>query len=68
MEAPVQTAEAKAELETLLSSGVFVQAPSLAQFLSYICGKSFEGQANQIKEYNIAVEALGPGAHSVRAS
>jgi len=38
---------------------VFVQAPSLAQFLSYICGKSFEGQANQIKEYNIAVEALG---------
>jgi hypothetical protein len=51
--------EAKAELEAILSSGLFAHAPSLAQFLSYIGSKSLEGHSNQIKEYNIAVEALG---------
>ena len=50
---------AKAELDAILSSGVFAHAPSLAQFLSYICVKSLDGEASQIKEYNIAVEALG---------
>ena len=50
---------AKAELDAILSSGLFSHAPSLAQFLSYICSKCLEGEAGQIKEYNIAVEALG---------
>ena len=51
--------EAKAELQAILSSGCFAHAPSLAQFLCYVCAKSFEGEAQQIKEYSIAVEALG---------
>jgi hypothetical protein len=51
--------QAKAELDAILNSGWFAHAPSLAQFLSYVCSKSLEGQANHIKEYNIAVEALG---------
>lgn len=51
--------EAKAELDAILGSGLFAHAPSLAQFLSYIGSKSLEGQSGQIKEYNIAVEALG---------
>ncbi len=50
--------EERAELETLLASGAFARAPSLAQILTYVCGKYFQGQAEQIKEYNIAVEAL----------
>ncbi len=50
---------AKAELDAILSSGLFAHAPSLAQFLSYICSKCLEGEGSQIKEYNIAVEALG---------
>jgi hypothetical protein len=50
---------AKSELESVLHSGLFAHAPSLAQFLTYVCSKSFEGKADQIKEYNIAVEALG---------
>jgi len=50
---------AKAELDAILSSGLFAHAPSLAQFLSYICSKYLDGEASQIKEYNIAVEALG---------
>jgi hypothetical protein len=51
--------QAKAELDAILSSGLFAHAPSLAQFLSYICAKCLDGETSQIKEYNIAVEALG---------
>ena len=46
------------ELAALLGSGIFSRAPSLAQLLSYVCDKYFEGEAGQIKEYNIAIEAL----------
>jgi hypothetical protein len=59
MQASASHEEAKAELDAVLGSGLFGHAPSLAQFLSYVCSKCFEGQANQIKEYSIAVEALG---------
>jgi hypothetical protein len=51
--------QCKAELEAVIASGIFAKAPSLALLLDYVCAKYFEGQANQIKEYNIAVEALG---------
>src|SRR6185437_13798471 len=51
--------EERQELEAVLASGIFSRAPSLAQLLSYICQKYFEGATDQIKEYNIAVEALG---------
>lgn len=47
------------ELAALLDSGIFNRAPSLAQLLTYICQKHFDGQGSFIKEYNIAVEALG---------
>lgn len=49
----------KQEVKTLLESGIFSRAPNLAHLFSYICSKYFEGQAEQIKEYNVAVEALG---------
>ncbi len=51
--------EERAELETILASGVFSRAPGLAQLLGYVCNKYFEGEASRVKEYNIAVEALG---------
>lgn len=47
------------EVATLLSSGAFSRAPSLASLLTYVCEKYFEGEADQLKEYNLAVEALG---------
>src|SRR5579871_5923308 len=47
------------ELDALLASGIFNRAPNLAQLLTYVCSQYFEGMAGQIKEYNIAVEALG---------
>jgi hypothetical protein len=50
--------EERAELQTLISSGIFSRAPHLLNFLSYICERSFHGEAEQIKEYTIGVEAL----------
>ena len=49
----------KQEVDALLASGIFDRAPNLALLLTYICQKYFDGQASAIKEYNLAVEALG---------
>ncbi len=49
----------RAELDAVLASEVFSRAPSLGQFLKYICRKALDGQAEHIKEYNVAVEAFG---------
>jgi hypothetical protein len=49
----------KRELEAVLASGIFNRAPNLALLLTYVCARYFEGAAEQIKEYNIAVDALG---------
>src|SRR5258707_13148078 len=63
MQSATQFKEERAELEALLSSGIFARSPSLATFLQYVCERYFEGQANSIKEYNVAVEALGRPAN-----
>ena len=47
------------ELQAVLGSGIFNRAPNLALLLTYVCERYFEGSGEQIKEYNIAVEALG---------
>ena len=54
--------EEKAELEAVFASGIFSRAPGLAHMLTYVCTKYFEGHSDQVKEYNIAVEALGRSA------
>src|SRR5215475_569576 len=46
------------ELRRVLSSPSFQKAPKLSRILSYICGKYFEGTAENLKQYSIAVEAL----------
>ena len=48
----------RAELEAVLNSGIFSRAPNLASFLKYVCDRYFDGDADGIKEYSIAVEAL----------
>jgi len=48
----------KAEVAVVLKSGIFDRSPALAQLLAYVCGKYFEGSAEELKEYTIAVEAL----------
>jgi len=49
----------RTELQSVLASGIFDRAPNLALVLTYICEKYFEGETEHIKEYNVAVEALG---------
>jgi hypothetical protein len=49
----------RAELEAVLASEAFARSPIVAQMLKYICERHFSGQAHEIKEYNIAVEAFG---------
>src|ERR1051326_2439635 len=59
MHAAADFAKERHELEAVLASGIFNRAPNLAHVLTYVCEKYFDGSAEQIKEYNIAVEALG---------
>jgi hypothetical protein len=51
--------EVRAELDRILKSRLFSRAANVSRFLTYVCEKSLQGQADEIKEYNIAVEALG---------
>ena len=46
-------------MEAVLQSGIFTRAPNLESFFRYVCEHHFSGRAEQLKEYNIAVEALG---------
>lgn len=59
MHAAADFGQERLELEATMASGIFHRAPNLALVLKYVCAKYFEGSAEQIKEYNIAVEALG---------
>ena len=49
----------RAELEAVLASGIFSRSPTVAQMLKYICEQHLGGQGQDVKEYNIAVEAFG---------
>jgi hypothetical protein len=56
------TAQAEAErqeYEWLLTSRVLGRSENLARVLRYVCEEHFQGRADHIKEYTIAVEALG---------
>ncbi|MGA3130344.1 MAG: malectin domain-containing carbohydrate-binding protein [Terracidiphilus sp.] len=47
------------ELDWLLNSGVLGRSQNLPRTLKFICEKHFDGQAAQITEHSLAVEALG---------
>ena len=51
--------EEREELERVLSYPEISRSASLVRFLSFICNKYFDGEAQEIREYSIAVEALG---------
>ncbi len=51
--------EEREEVRAVLASEAFRRSPTIAQLLSYICERYFAGEADGIKEYNIAVEGLG---------
>jgi hypothetical protein len=49
----------RAEVDTVLSSGVFGRTNNHVRLLAFVCEKYFEGAVDEIKEYSIAVHALG---------
>src|SRR5579875_2900326 len=49
----------QAALNAVLSSRTLAKCQNLARLLQYICQKYLEGDASNLKEYNIGVEALG---------
>jgi hypothetical protein len=49
----------RAELEAVLNSNLFRKAPNQSRFLRYLCERYFDRQADQPKEHQIAIEALG---------
>jgi hypothetical protein len=49
----------RAELQAVLQSELFVRSPALSNLLTYLCEKLFAGEAEQIKEYSIALEVFG---------
>jgi hypothetical protein len=59
MEASASVELQRAEVELVIKSGVFVKAPRLERFFEYICRLELSGEGDRIKEYSIAVEALG---------
>lgn len=50
-----------AELQKILSSGVFVAAERPSKLLRFIVETSVNGQADRLKEYTLGAEALGRG-------
>jgi hypothetical protein len=49
----------RAEVDDILSSGVFGRTNNPVRLLTFVCEKYFEGAVDEIKEYSIAVHALG---------
>jgi Malectin domain len=51
--------EERKEVQAILTSGVLSRAPGLEQLFVYITTRFFEGSAEELKEYSIAVDAFG---------
>jgi len=49
----------RAELDAILASEVLGRSNNLVRLLTYVCDKYFDGAVHAIKEYSIAVQALG---------
>jgi hypothetical protein len=49
----------RAALEAILRSRTFSKNPRLTALLEYLCSRCFQGEAESIKEYNIATDVFG---------
>lgn len=56
---PIKFQQEREELDWLLRHPEMVRSANLVRFLSFICNRYFEGESGEIREYSIAVEALG---------
>ena len=51
--------QVRTELQVVLAFEMLKRAPALSSFLTFICEETLQGRAERLKEYTIAVEALG---------
>ena len=49
----------RTELQVVLAFEMLKRAPALSSFLTFICEETLQGRTERLKEYTIAVEALG---------
>ncbi|MGD1091896.1 MAG: hypothetical protein ABSB35_07860 [Bryobacteraceae bacterium] len=49
----------RAQIDRILASEVFSSADGLRRLLSFLADKSLSGEANELKEYSIGVDAFG---------
>ena len=59
----IELEDQRAELRAVLKSNEFAKAPAMAKLLTYLCEKTFEGKAHEIKEFSIATEVYGRNQH-----
>ena len=50
--------EVWAEVNAIVASPAFAHSPRLGRLIVYLCTKGLRGEAEQIKDYTIAVEVL----------
>ena len=55
----VEAGEARQQVERLLRSDPFAASTALQRLLEYLAERSLSGQADQLKEYTIGIEAFG---------
>src|SRR5271165_2474334 len=55
---PIPPEEIKAELQRILSSPTFRNAPRHSEFLRFVVGKALAGEAETVKEYLIGLEVF----------
>lgn len=61
-ESPLPPApDVAAQLQRVLDSSMFANAPILSRFLRYVVEHSLEGEAGALKEYTLGVEVFGRG-------
>jgi hypothetical protein len=59
LEPPVSDQEKRESLEAVLGSATFARSAQLRALLKYICEREMAGQAQELTEYQIAVDVLG---------
>lgn len=55
----ITNSDERAELVKVLESETFKRSPKVSRLLAYLCDQYFQGRGSEIKEYSIAVDALG---------
>ena len=56
---PTGLEEAREQIDRILVSDTFRSSEALRRLLRFIADKTFSGEANQLKEYSVGLDALG---------